>query len=711
MKKKLLLAGVAALSVATLASCGGGTQKRPQVEVPDNTVTAQVPEVTNFDTTSRLSGKTMNMYLNYKAKSGVTYTGNESKLGAAYQNPIDGKTYTRGDLMPMWSEVQTKLGVTIKDAVWDFTKDAYTQDSEDKIYTAIGSDSNLESIDIMMTNSANAVKYAKDDHLVNLADYFQYMPNLYNFFKAHPSVYSEMVDANGNLYMAPYFDGLDSVEKMFIFNTELVEKLLDEENPTFDETPAKATVYEPFINTSKDYQVIISDNGTAKDLTVKAATNPVAAQNALATKNGKTYAQALRDYIDKAYMGSNEYAKRSEVFTSEKACYSTDDMIALMRCAVNNSVYLYGAPDKVHGIVPRGQANNRVITILQMAQIWGIRGLSSEKDMLYYNNKGKLVDLRTSEEGLDALDKLHQLKEEGLIIDGWDAEGSKNGTFYYQYLTGASGAALMIYDYNATQVVNNKLDATTGIGTSSSIYNGLRPVLPPVTDWKDNYINDNKYLYTRYTEDSRAFKSAGSVVFKKTNNEDQIIAACQLIDFFYGKDGASLQDYGPAAYTDGKITVAGVEYAKIKTAVFNAINESKLGWNDWMRDCVGTTQGMGHVRSDGLDYQVTHPVGQVGLQNFLSAVASGAVVCATTARPAGFGATVPAYYSQNATTTDIATLVDFWKQGMGDTAWRSVINHGWTTTTKEDLRKLWSQSDEVYLDFYNDYLANKVAKA
>ncbi|MDE7263522.1 MAG: hypothetical protein K2N64_02530 [Anaeroplasmataceae bacterium] len=705
MKKKLILAGVAALSVVTLASCGGGTSTRPAVKPPVGGSSIELPDI-EFDTTSRLNGKTMNMYINYKAKAGVTYTGQENKLGATYQNPIDGKTYQRGDLLPMWSEVQTKLGVTIHDAVRDFTADAYTQDSEDKIYTAIGSNSNIESIDIMMTNSANAVKYATDNHLVNLANYFKYMPNLYTFFQEHPSIYAELVDANGNLYMAPYFDGLDTIEKMFIFNTELVEKLLDEENPTFDETAAAATAYEPFIDTSKDYKVLISENGKAKDLTVKAATNPIAAQNALTTKNGKTYTQALRDYIDTAYMWSGEYTKRSEVFNSEKACYSVDDMIALMRCAVNNSVYLYGEANKVFGIVPRGQANNRVITILQLAQIWGIRGLTSEKDYLYYDNNGKLVDVRTSEAGLEALDKLHQLKQEGLIIDGWDAEGSKNGTFYYQYLTGASGAALMIYDYNATQVVNNKLDEASGIGTANSKYNGLRPVLPPVTKWEENYINDNTYAYTRYTEDARAFKSAGSVVFKSTD-ENQIIAACQLIDYFYGKEGANLQDYGTAAYQDGTITVAGVTYPKFKQAVFTAINNSKLGWNDWMRDVMGTTQGMGHVRSDGLDYQVTHPVGQVGLANVLNAIASGALVCATTARPAGFGATVPAYYAQNATTTEITTLVDFWKQGMGNTAWRAVINDGWVATSKESLRNSWTKSNEVYLDFYNDYLDAK----
>ncbi len=702
MKKKLILAGVAALSAVTLASCGGSTG-RPAVKPPTGGGSVTLPTVDSFDTQSRLSGRTVNMYVNYKGKSGVTYTGNESKLGPTYANPIDGNSYSKGDLLPMWKQVQTNLGVTIHDSVWDFTEDSYTKTKEDDVYTAIGSASNIQDIDIMMTNSVNAVKYATDNNLVNLADYLQYMPNLYKFFQEHPSVYGELTDENGDFYIAPYFDGLDTIEKMFIFNTELVEKLLDEENPTFDETTAAATAYEPFIDTSSDYKVIISDNGVAKDLTVKKATNPIAAQNALAVKNGKTYTEALRAYIDAAYMTSGQYTKRSEVFTSEKACYSTDDMIALMRCAVNNSVYLYGKANAVQGIVPRGQANNRVITILQLAQIWGIRGLTSEKDYLYYDNDGKLADLRTSEKGLDALDKLHQLKQEGLIIDGWDEKGGGAGTYYYSYLTGEAGASLMIYDYNATQVVNNKLDSTTGIGTSTSKYNGLRPVLPPVTTWEDDYITDAKYKYTRYTEDSRAFKSAGSVVFKDSD-EEQIIASCQLIDYFYSEEGANLQDYGPAEYQDGTITVAGVTYPKIKLAVQSAINSSKLGWNDFMRDAIGSTQGIGHVRSDGLDYQVTHPVGQTGLNNVLSAIKSGALVCATTARNAGFGATVPAYYSQNATTTDITELIDFWKQGLGDTAWRAVINHGWESTTKDQLRALWETSNTKYLTFYNDYL-------
>ncbi|MDE5565349.1 MAG: hypothetical protein K2I77_00005, partial [Anaeroplasmataceae bacterium] len=511
------------------------------------------------------------------------------------------------------------------------------------------------------------------------------------------------------LYMAPYFDGVNSIEKMFLFNTEVVQKILDDDTANYDTTAAKATQYTPFIDTSKDYTVIISDKGVAKDLTVKASTNPIQRQNELATKNGATYVQALKDYIDEAYMKSGEYTKRSEVFISEKACYSTDDMIALMRCVVNNSVLITGEAGKTIGIVPRGDKNNRIITILQMAQIWGVRGLTSEKDYLYYDNEGKLKDARTEQATYDALSKLNQLKQEGLIIDGFEKmNGSGKDTTYHGYLNGNDGVSLMIYDYNATQAVQNKLDETTHIGNKDSKYNGIMPVLPPVTTWKDNNINDAKYKYTRYSEDARAFKSAGSVVID-SGDETRIKAACQLVDYFYGDEGAKLQDYGPAEYTEGTVTLGGKTYPKFKNAVFEAINKSGKGWNDWMRDAMGTTQGMGHVRTDGLDYQVTHPTGQIGLANVANAVKSGALIIALTSRDPGFGATVPAYYASSPKTDDIKELVDFWAQGNGESQWRKVITSGWggSPITEAKLKSYWEKSNEIYLQYLNDQLELK----
>ena len=699
--KKLALLGVGALSLAALASCGVN-------KAPNKPSRKPIQDVV-MDTTDYLSGKTLNVYINYKGKMGVTYTGKESKLGATFTNPVDGKTYTKGDILPMWSQVQTNLNITVRDAVWDFQSDAYTKTSEKDVYTAINGDSNFNTIDLLMTNSAQMNEFVKNDQLVNLADYLGVMPNLYQFLKDHPAIKDELMNTDGEMYIAPYFDGVDTIEKMFIMNTELVEKLLDEDG-NYDTTEAKATAYTPYINTSKDYKIQISVNGVAQDLTVKAATNPVQAQNDLATKNGKTYVEALKAYIDAAYMSSGKYTKRSEVFVSESACYSTDDLIALMRCAVNNSVYLFGEAGKVHGIIPRGEANNRVITILQLAQIWGIQGLTAETDYLYYDKAGNLCDARTTSATYDALEKLNQLKSEGLIIDGWDQKGDGNGTKYTaSYLSGVDGAALMIYDYNATQAVWNKLDAETGIGTANAKYDGIMPVLPPVTTWENNDITNSKYAYSRYTEDSRAFKGAGTVVPKKDDVE-QIKAACMLIDYFYSEEGAILQDYGPQGYHEGTITVAGVTYPKITSAVFESINTTKLGWNDWYRAVVGATQGIGHVRSDGLDYQVTHPAGREGLANVLNAIKSGALVCATTARNPGFGATVPAKWDATANTTDIQTLVDFWAQGTNNTHWRAVINGGWDAvdTKRNTLESLFETSNLTYLNHYQNLLNIKL---
>lgn len=717
MKKKLLLAGVAALSIAALASCGKKNDKptRPSVVVPQGTTT-EVPTVDSYDTNKYYTGKTIKMYINYKGKSGISYTGKESKLGTSYTNPIDGATYKVKDKLPMWNKVQDNLGCTIEDAVWNLGE--YSQADDKAVYTyltgnSVGDTGIKAGIDVMMTSTTYAPQYASKGVLVNLADYFDVMPNLHKFLQEHPSVYAELTDADGKMYIAPYFDGIDTIEKMFLFNTEVVKTLLDEDSnyDTAEIESDKAGAYTAFIDTSKDYKILISDNGVAKDLTVKASKNPVTRQNELATKNGRNYVQALKDYIDEAYMKSGEYENRSDVFISEKACYSTDDLIALMRCVVNNSVLLTGEAGKAQGIVPRGDKKSRVKSILQFAQIWGVRGLTAEKDMLYFDNESKLHDARTTEATYDALTRLHQLKQEGLILDGFDAETKKADTTYHGYLNGSLGVTLMMYDYNATQAVNNKLDEETGIGVKDSKYNGIMPVLPPVTYWEENYINASDYYYTRYSEDGRAFKAAGSVVID-SGNADQIKAACQVVDYFYGTEGSKLQDYGTAEYQDGTVTIAGVVYPKLKKELLSAISKSGLGWNDYMRDVIGNTQGMGHVRTDGLDYQVTHKSGQVGLNNVLNAVRSGALVVATTARPYGFGATVPSNYGELPSTDEIQTLVDFWAEDMGDTGWRSVVNHGWegSTTTKDALQAQWDKSNDIYLKKLNDYLDFKTQK-
>ena len=722
MKKRTIL-GVSALTGLLLLAATGCEKTQTQQPVKTPTQTQQPTQGVDYQRPN-LGGKKLNVYINYKAYSGVSFVGTKM---TTYLNPIDGQTYKKGDMLPMWKQIQTDLNCEIHDAVYDFAGDNYTKDSDDAVYTAISGDANFGNIDLFMTNSASAAKFNANGQLVNLLKYLQYMPNFKQFLIEHPTVTSEMTNAAGQLYMLPYFDGLDSPEKMFLMNTELVEWLLDDDaklSGDYDLTAAKDTAYKAFIETDKDYKVQISVKGKAEEITVKGAKNPVTAQNELATKNGKTYVEALKAYIDAAYMPSGKYAKRSEVFTAEHACYTVDDMVALMRCAVNNSVYLYGSANKVNGLIPRQSEKSRVDSILYFAQAWGVRGLTSEKEFMYFDNAGKLQDARIQQSTYDALGYLHDLYAEGLIIDSFAADNKVK--YANEYLTGRSGAALLMYDYNATQTVNNKTDAN-GLGTKDSIYNGVMPVLPPLTKWAEDNINGvaeggKGYALTRYTEDARSNKGSGTVIpTYEGKDEAQIIAACQLADYFFSAEGAKLQDFGPAgvnsttgkAYTDGTITVKGIEAPKYSSTVIYEINnnEAKLGWNDYFRVCVGTTQGIGHVRSDAVDYQVTHQSGQIGINNLLNAVQSGVVTCAVTTRTPGFGAMVPSQWA-NSPSKDVdkyASLTTFFTRALGVSGWRAVVVKGWdeSETSQTNLKAVWEDVKSVYLQHYQTLFDNK----
>lgn len=710
MKKKTIL-GVSALAGLLLVGATGCEKTKDSTQNPQPTAPVTEPSQGEY-VTPDLKGRKMNVYVNYCAQTGVTYTGNIG--GESYLNPFDNQTYVKGNLLPMWKAVQSKLNCEIHDSVWDFKDDGYTKKKVEEQWTVLSDEANFADIDLLMTSSKPAAEMNKNGRLVNLLDYLDYMPNFKNFLDTHPTVASEMTNLNGELYMMPYFDGLDSPEKMFIMNTELVTKLLDEEG-NYDTSAVKPTAYEPFIDTSKDQKVLISVNGKAEEITIKAATNPIAAQNALQSKSGKTYVEALKAYIDAAYMPSNKFAKRSEVFIGENACYTVDDMVALMRCAVNNSVYLYGSANKVQGLIPRTGEGKRINSILWFTNAWGVRGVISEKDYLYFDNNGKLQDARVQQSTLDALGYMHALYKEGLIIDGFEEKADTK--YNAEYLSGKSGASLLIYDYNATQAVYNKIDAN-GVGDKDSKYSGVMPILPPLTYWEEDNINGTAdggkgYALTRYTEDARSNKGQGTVIpTSETKSEEQIIAACQLADYFYSVEGGQNQDFGPEEYRDGEIVIGGVTYPKFKQLVMSEINKSGLGWNNYMRACMGTTQGIGHVRSDALDYQVTNVNGQKGLNNLLNAVASGAVTCALTTREAGFGSLVPSQWSsspEEGTDTYLTVETFFKPDQTGASGWREVIVNGWASAevSQETILESIKNINTYYLSHYQTLYDNR----
>ncbi|MCM1130495.1 MAG: hypothetical protein NC087_03470 [Anaeroplasma bactoclasticum] len=684
MKKKTLLLSAAAcgLMAVSLASCGE-TKK------------------------ANLKGSTIDVYINYCGAYGPTFTGLVSNY-KTYKNPVDNKTYSEGDLLPVWEQLQTTLECTIKDAAWSV--DQYQSVKDDAQETALKSYEKFNELDIVMMSNANANKFAADGKLLNINKYLNYMPNYKAFLDANPSIKSEMTNADGQMFMLPYFDGLNSPEHLFIMNTELVEALLDSENTNdFDTAAAAETAYSAFLDTASDYKVSYSDGGKLKTLNVKGAKNPVTAQNELTAKNGKTYADALRNYIDTAYMQSNVYTKRSEVFTSEKACYNTDDLIALMRVAVNNPTYVstkFGCPASVQGFIPREGADSRIDSVLWLSQIWGVQGIRgmAEKDALYFDKDGKLQDGRVTAKNYDALEKLHQLYTEGLIISAFDS-GDKT-KYNSQYLTGKQGAALLMFDYNATQTVMNQVDEN-GIGTKDSKFKGVMPVLPPLSKWENDTITDSQYKYSRYLESSRANKGSGTVIPLHADDQENI-NACAFADYFFSKEGSLLQDYGPEAYRDGEFKVGNQTFPAYSKTVIDEVNKFG-GWNNYCRMALGATQGIGHVRTDGVELQFTNAAGRVGASNLSLAVESGAVISARSDRQAGFAAAVPSQWSGTVESTEIAVLENFWKRGTGDSAWREVVLKGWAgaSTKRADLEALFGKSNEIYLTAYRNLLEVK----
>ena len=117
MKKKTIL-GVSALAGLLLVAATGCEK------TPTNPATGggeKTPTQSEVYETPNLGGRKLNVYVNYCAQTGVTWTGNLG--GDSYLNPFDNQTYTEGNLLPMWKEVQSKLNCVIHDSVWDFKDD------------------------------------------------------------------------------------------------------------------------------------------------------------------------------------------------------------------------------------------------------------------------------------------------------------------------------------------------------------------------------------------------------------------------------------------------------------------------------------------------------------------------------------------------------------------------------------------------------------
>ena len=477
-------------------------------------------------------GTVLRMATGYNsAKTGLFFDAETAGAGITL---ADGKNYNSGDLKPTWVEVENVLGVKFENkyqgngasAEFDYWKEQ------------------LKEVDMVSGTAAKLSEYGESGAIVNIAEYLDKMPNFSAYLDANPIVRLSItgnVDT-GAIYFSPYFDGVNDIERMPLMRVDWVEKLLNGEG-AFEAEACKAVpapVYEPYMPTSGSVDVdVVTLDGSAVETITKnydAAGNIVANMNAAGEIDGVAAVNMLRDYIDKAYDGYYG-TERANLFIGQNAAWDADELVALLRCVVSNPQTLNGT-ETVQGLFTREDNNNqRRVDMFRFAgHLFGIRGLESRQDYLYVGTDGMLHDCRQEVETYEALDRMHDMVEEGLISAAFVNKEEESTKTYLE-----NDLGFMHYDYNQTQTIYNEtvLDAAAG--------EKYMAVMVPVARWEDGTEGGN---YMRFTESWRSVKTDGWGISVPgvEGNPDKLNAALALIDFAYSPEGMILMSYGPDAF-------------------------------------------------------------------------------------------------------------------------------------------------------------------
>ena len=564
-------------------------------------------------------GTVLRMATGYNsAKTGLFFDAETAGSGITL---ADGKTYNSGDLKPTWVEVQDVLGVIFENkyqgngasAEFDYWKEQ------------------LKEVDMLSGTAAKLSEYGESGSIVNIAEYLDQMPNFKAYLEANPIVRLSItgnVDT-GAIYFSPYFDGVNDIERMPLMRVDWVAKLLDGEG-TFSADACKAlapAVYEPYMPTSGSVDVdVVTLDGTAVETISKnydAAGNIVAVMNdalAAGEVDGVAAVNMLRDYIDTAYNGYYG-TERSNLFIGQNAAWDADEFVALLRCVVANPQTLNGT-DTVQGLFTREDNNNqRRIDMFRFAgHLFGVRGLESRQDYLYVGTDGMLHDARSEVQTYEALSRMHDMVEEGLISAAFVNKEEESTKTYLE-----NDLGFCHYDYNQTQTIYNETVLDKAAGEK------YMAVMVPVARWYDGENEDGTYM--RFTESWRSVKTDGWGISVPgvEGNPDKLHAALALIDFAYSPKGMILMSYGPDAFiktnADGSYVTFnfnGTEMPEIADVTREELWAKANGnYTNYARFFLGST--LSFAKSQAFEFQCTTDAGREGAGHISTAIGLGII--------------------------------------------------------------------------------------
>lgn len=752
-KKILSIASVASLAVVGLVSCDKDetTKKYKDLNPDDGTQ------------------KTIVAAVDYNNKGYMTYGrgANAKSLDDSYTT-VDGRTLVKNStITPIWQDIGTNTNTTFLDGA---TTGANTKtvmaDLIQKNFVGYN-DKHVQLLQI--TANSDFTDAVDKGYFVNLSTYIDkdYMPNLKKWLDSHESIKTQLTlneySESEGIYYTPYFDGIDQVECGFNMNVDMARALLDDNPKTnsyesdavvanyvntsdYDTTKTITTKYTtPYIEELKDQEIAVAtESGTAKTIkvTITKGDDIISRMEKLSVKNGKTLTECLKKYIDEVYgdyIGEGKiYKYRSELFTSVSAAYNADELVALLRCVKTNPEYLTGnATTVMTPFFPRTGEANRVQAFWKLAQIWGLRGVAGEQSAFSINAKGKLVDNHTQEYSLYCLNQLRKLNLEGLFPEGdkWYQDG-KTMSNDYRKINMQEGNAFMCYDYNNVAAFNKDVS-----NTATNKCANMVGVLSPVAKWGFNTADgtlsekskekivgadsSNKFSYTRFSEDNRSLKDGGWAIVAKNVTEQELYRCLKIMDYLYSDEGSVLECFGYNAQASEIVQASAWEkgsdgnyiqhdengnpYVTLKQNFKDEMFKLTSGtWHDYMTQWWGSCLGVGNIRSNKLEAQLTGSKQIVASTKYTQANEQGAFYLAKTSGSnflKSVNTTTKTTADDNKTIKEASSsLTDFWKCVKDGTNWASpyltVINTGWSTSTitsPSGVRSLFAKSNESFL--------------
>ncbi|MCD8372774.1 MAG: hypothetical protein LUD27_05695 [Clostridia bacterium] len=519
----------------------------------------------------------------------------------------DGNTYAEGDMKPTWDALADALGIAgFNDVYQGKDTSANLSNATQAATSESFSWSNTDIITSDLSEITSTV--SKGTSILNLGEYLDQMPNFKAYLEANPVVeYSIVSDVDGDdkvIYVAPYFDGNDDIERYVIARQDWVDILLGKDSALSSlangDTWASAskssgatavssymqqtgtlaveitdttnktsttTIYKNYANVLTEiadstselyaaYYDIASTTYSGTSGNIVDIQNKALEVNSSAT--GKQLVRLVRAYIDACYTttstGSTSYYEDpADLFNGVDAAWDVDDLVALLRCVITNSANLCAQTGgTATGIFTRTALNDRTPDIVRLAgQLYGVRGVDSRYEYTYIDASGKLQSALNDEELWTALDNMHDLYTEGLVYNGnYDTTANADGATT-TLKGGNSTEGFMMYDYVQTQTLygfyleNGLTDPTGGLPDDYD----FSPILNPLSKWSVNGTDD---VTMRFTESWRSVKTSGIAINGAVADDPAKLAAClKFVDYIFSNDGHILMTYGPMATEAG----------------------------------------------------------------------------------------------------------------------------------------------------------------